>query len=104
MVKSIAALTAAVLVTAAFAAPAEAARKRSRVIEYGPRERVAMLPAPRARLTVRRRSYLDAGTEVNRGERKFSDYATPLGYLAASPTDPYRPGDIVRPTSGWWNY
>jgi hypothetical protein len=103
MLKPIVVLTGVALLTAALAAPAEAARKRSRVIEYGPRERVAALPAPRARLTVRRRSYLDAGTEVNRGERKYSDYATPLGYLAASPTDPYRPGDIIRPTSGWWN-
>lgn len=104
MLKPIAALTAVALVTMALAAPAEAARKRSRVIEYGPRARVAALPAPRARLTVRRRSYLDAGTEVNRGERKFTDYATPLGYLSSSPVDPYRPGDIYRSTSGWWNY
>jgi hypothetical protein len=31
--------------------------------------------ASRTRITVRRRSFLDAGTEVLPGERKFNDYA-----------------------------
>ena len=34
---------------------------------------------PRARVTVEPRSFLDAGTEVLPGERKFTDYAFPAG-------------------------
>jgi hypothetical protein len=34
---------------------------------------------PRARVTVGPRSFLDAGTEVLPGERKFTDYAFPPG-------------------------
>ena len=35
---------------------------------------------PRTRVFVTRRSWLDAGTEVLPGERKFTDYAFPPGY------------------------
>lgn len=35
---------------------------------------------PRTRVYVSRRSWLDAGTEVLPGERKFTDYAFPPGY------------------------
>ncbi len=35
---------------------------------------------PRTRVYVTRRSWLDAGTEVLPGERKFTDYAFPPGY------------------------
>ena len=34
---------------------------------------------PRARVTVVPRSFLDAGTEVLPGDRKFTDYAFPVG-------------------------
>ena len=34
---------------------------------------------PRARVTVAPRSFLDAGTEVRPGDRKFTDYAFPPG-------------------------
>ena len=34
---------------------------------------------PRARIVVEPRSFLDAGTEVLPGERKFTDYAFPTG-------------------------
>src|SRR5262249_48779736 len=34
---------------------------------------------PRARITVEPRSFLDAGTEVLPGERKFTEYAFPAG-------------------------
>ena len=34
----------------------------------------------RTRVVVRQRSYLDAGTEVLPGERKFNDYAIPPNY------------------------
>lgn len=37
----------------------------------------------RARVIVQRRSYLDAGTEVLPGERKYHDYAFPPNYSAS---------------------
>ena len=36
----------------------------------------------RTRIILQRRSFLDAGTEVKPGERKYSDYAIPPGYSA----------------------
>ena len=41
---------------------------------------VVSRPRARSRVVVTRRSYLDAGTEVLPGERKFMDYADPPGY------------------------
>ena len=38
----------------------------------------------RTRIIVQRRSYLDAGTEVLPGERKYSDYAFPPNYSSYS--------------------
>jgi hypothetical protein len=38
--------------------------------------------APRSRVVVTRRSFLDAGTEVQPGERKYLGYAFPTGYSA----------------------
>ena len=38
----------------------------------------------RTRITVRPRSYLDGGTEVFPGERKFTDYAYPPTYMNGS--------------------
>jgi len=54
--------------------PAEAAKRHPRyryVNQYG---EYRDLPGVRARLEVTRRSYLDAGTEVTPGTRKFTDY------------------------------
>ncbi|HEY6704905.1 MAG TPA: hypothetical protein VI010_12460 [Xanthobacteraceae bacterium] len=39
--------------------------------------RTAPANRPRARVTVAPRSFLDAGTEVRPGDRKFTDYAFP---------------------------
>ena len=36
----------------------------------------------RTRIILQKRSYLDGGTEVLPGERKFTDYAIPPGYSA----------------------
>ena len=48
---------------------------------------------PPARITVEPRSFLDAGTEVLPGERKFTDYAFPAG--------PYSmPLSVVQSTGG----
>jgi hypothetical protein len=38
-----------------------------------------MAARPRTRLFVTTRSWLDAGPEVQPGDRKFSDYALPIG-------------------------
>jgi hypothetical protein len=58
--------------------PAEAAPKKK--VAY---VRQAPASQPRARIRVRPRSFLDAGTEVLPGQRKFTDYALPPNY---SPT------------------
>ena len=50
---------------------------------YGPNgPNVSYQQGPRTRIYVTKRSWLDAGTEVLPGERKFTDYAYPpeLGY------------------------
>jgi hypothetical protein len=39
---------------------------------------------PRARVVVAPRSFLDAGTEVKPGDRKFTDYAFPPGFQGSS--------------------
>jgi hypothetical protein len=70
----LACLTAAALL----GAPAEAASKKQVV-----HARQDAGSQPRTRIRVRARSFLDAGTEVLPGERKFTDYALPPNY---SPT------------------
>jgi hypothetical protein len=40
-----------------------------------------------AHVTVEKRSFLDAGTEVLPGQRKFTDYAFPPGYSPTAPID-----------------
>jgi hypothetical protein len=52
-------------------------RRRARTAQRG-----------RPRITVRRRSYLDAGTEVFPGSMGYTDYAFPLGYTGYSNVDP----------------
>ena len=77
----VAAVSLAVLVT-----PADAQSRR-----YAARDRTERITVidengrVRTRITVRPRSYLDGGTEVNPGERKFMDYATPTTYMNGSP-------------------
>jgi hypothetical protein len=74
-----AALAVLMAATAAWTDPAQAATKK-RVVSVTTRQ---VVERPRARITVRARSFLDAGTEVLPGERKFTDYAYPPNY---SPT------------------
>jgi len=64
--------------TALAVAPAEAQTERSVTTT----KRAAN--APRSRVTVAPRSFLDAGTEVRQGERKFTDYAFPPGYPSST--------------------
>jgi hypothetical protein len=74
-------LCAAVIAVTAFAAPAAEAAQKKRGVAA---KKVIVATPPRARITVRRRSFLDAGTEVLPGERKFTDYAIPPGYSPTS--------------------
>jgi len=81
------AAAAAMSVTAFGAAlkPAEAQPYRPRTVYSEPQGPTysGATRGGRARITVRPRSYLDLGTEVLPGERKYSDYAFPPTY---SPT------------------
>jgi hypothetical protein len=77
-------LCAAVIAVAAIAVPPVAAqtqtqaKKKSYVYTNG---RAAPAKRARTRVTVAPRSFLDAGTEVLPGERKFMDYAYPPAYF-----------------------
>jgi len=64
------------IAAAAFAVPQAEAQTTQRGYTT---TRVAKAQRPRARVTVAPRSFLDAGTEVKPGERKFTDYAFPVG-------------------------
>ena len=86
---------AAALALASAIAPAEAqtqtqtqkkAAAKKAAKKYGPVP-ISMAPPPRARITVTRRTFLDAGTEVIPGDRKFTDYAVPPGWYPGSVAD-----------------
>lgn len=80
-------LAAAAVITIGVASPADAQapkkRKQATVDRghyYGPRgPNVVIQQGPRTRVYISRRSWLDAGTEVLPGDRKFTDYAYPPG-------------------------
>jgi hypothetical protein len=73
---------AAVIAMVALAGPpAEAAPKKKGVTNHS---QVVTTHRARTRIRVERRSFLDGGTEVLPGERKFTDYAFPPG-TAGSP-------------------
>lgn len=59
--------------------------------------RHARVVRPRARIVVLRRSYLDAGTQVSPGERKFLGYAYPPTY------QPYNVVTNIGGRVGWHN-
>jgi len=99
-------LCAAVIAVAALAsAPAEAAQKK-RVVAKQSEQVVAN--RPRSRITVQPRSFLDPGTEVLPGERKYNDYALPPYYSPTSIIDNKAghhrsplPGPMEPGYSGW---
>jgi hypothetical protein len=73
---------AAVMAGAALSAsPAAAAEPKKHVVTDQNGRVVAA--KPKTRITVEKRSFLDAGTDVLPGQRKYLDYAFPPGY---SPT------------------
>ena len=74
-------LGAAVIAIMALAGPpadAQTQTKKKQVASN--QQRVTATSRPRARIRVEPRSFLDPGTEVLPGERKFTDYAFPPGY------------------------
>jgi hypothetical protein len=99
-VNKLATLSAAVAVVGLALAPASAEPKR----QYDQRGRpyygvngpnVSYQQGPRTRIYVTKRSWLDAGTEVLPGDRKFTDYAFPptLGYPSFARENKNRPID-----------
>jgi hypothetical protein len=94
---SIAALAVAAAVTLALASGPAEAQKRRYVRDNS--ERITFIDEngrARTKITVRPRSYLDGGTEVFPGERKFMDYAAPSSYLQASPAAAWDPAGTHR--------
>ena len=91
VVVSIAAVT-----IAAVATPADAQR---RVYRGDQTERITVIDESgrvRTKITVRPRSYLDGGTEVVPGERKFTDYHLVPTYMNGSPSASWDPTGIHR--------
>src|SRR5712671_2903284 len=82
------------------ATPASAQTKRQYDrdgrLYYGPNgPNVSYQQGPRTRIYVTKRSWLDAGTEVLPGDRKFTDYAYPpeIGYPSFGRENKNRPID-----------
>ena len=69
-------LCVAAIAATAMAVPAAEAQTRKKQYVYTT-TRATPARSPRARVTVAPRSFLDAGTEVRPGDRKFTDYAFP---------------------------
>ena len=68
---------AAVAVTAVAVPAAEAQTRKKQYVYTTTTTRAVSARSPRARVTVAPRSFLDAGTEVRPGDRKFTDDAFP---------------------------
>src|SRR5947199_3575910 len=93
---SLLALSVAAVTIGTLATPAEAQR---RVHRGDQSERITIIDEngrARTRITVKPRSYLDGGTEVLPGERKFTDYVYPPTYMSASPAATWDPTGIHR--------
>ncbi|AMA55112.1 MULTISPECIES: hypothetical protein [unclassified Bradyrhizobium] len=94
-------LAAGAVIAIAFASPASAdTRTKQRYDErgrpyYGPTGPNAVYQQGRTRIYVSKRSWLDGGTEVNPGDRKFTDYAFPpaVGYPTFARENLNRPID-----------
>ncbi|MGH6771734.1 MAG: hypothetical protein ACRECO_22260 [Xanthobacteraceae bacterium] len=92
----VAGLCAVAIALGAFdAAPADAAQKKRTATTT----KKVVKAKPRARITVQRRSFLDAGTHVLPGDRKFTDYALPPGYSPTSVIE-HRAGNHRSPLPG----
>jgi hypothetical protein len=67
------------IATMAFTAPPASAAPKKKTITS--QSQVVVASRNRSRIRVAPRSFLDGGTEVLPGERKFTDYAFPAGRL-----------------------
>jgi hypothetical protein len=88
---SILALSVAAATLVALASPADAQRRR---VYRDQTERITIIDEngrARTKITVRPRSFLDGGTEVLPGERKFMDYAQAPTYGWLAPTSSWDP-------------
>jgi hypothetical protein len=102
-------LFAAVIATASAVAlllpvdPAAAAKKKT--IVHRSNGTVVVLPdangRPRTRVIIQQRSFLDGGTEVLPGERKFTDYAIPPHYSVTGVIDNTSRGFPTRLPGAW---
>ena len=93
---SVLALSAAAIALASLATPADAQGRR---YVRDQSERITIIDEngrARTRITVRPRSYLDGGTQVVPGERKFTDYAFPPTYMNGSAYSSWDPTGIHR--------
>ena len=92
---SILAVSVAAVTMGTLASPAEAQRRLYR----DQTERITIIDEngrARTRITVKPRSYLDGGTEVLPGERKFMDYAQAPTYIWLAPTSSWDPLGVHR--------
>jgi hypothetical protein len=90
-VASILSLSVAAATILALASPADAQRRR---VYRDQTERITIIDEngrARTKITVRPRSFLDGGTEVLPGERKFMDYAQAPTYGWLAPTSSWDP-------------
>ena len=93
---SVLALSAAAIALASLATPADAQGRR---YVRDQSERITIVDEngrARTKITVRPRSYLDGGTQVVPGERKFTDYAFPPTYMNGSAYAAWDPTGIHR--------
>jgi hypothetical protein len=98
------AIVAAAAALSVLAAPADAqATKKKRVVVRNADHTVYVSRdedgRTRTRIIVQRRSYLDAGTNVKPGDRKYTDYAYPPGYSVTGVIDktPFGIDSQIRP-------
>jgi hypothetical protein len=96
---AIAALAALCAIAVAIPASAQNAADPSGTEQPAPKKKPKNPPA---RVTVEKRSFLDAGTEVKPGQRKFQDYAFPPGYSPTSAID-FTTGNVRGPLIGPWD-
>jgi hypothetical protein len=87
-IRHFAAGAAAVVITALVAATfvtagTGTAEAQSRRVVSNNSTGYSYMASPRTRVYVSRRSWLDAGTEVMPGDRKYLDYVLPLGWNLA---------------------
>ncbi len=103
-------LAAVLVLSAAFLAAAEQPADAQTRYERAPRGAgtvvyyVDEFGRRRTRVIVQRRSFLDAGTEVMPGERKYNDYAFPPNYSPSS--NAFGPGldfDQRQPLNNWFD-